>query len=63
MSKLCNKRGYSKKEASTIINERTKGRKENRHNRPKYLRSYHCDDCNAWHLTHHHPSRDRMSLD
>lgn len=49
---LCSKRPYSKKEAQTVLNERTKGRIANRHNRPHHLRIYHCDHCNAWHLTH-----------
>jgi hypothetical protein len=49
---LCPKKPYTKREAQTVINERTKGRIAHRHGRPKHLRKYHCPDCNAWHLTH-----------
>jgi hypothetical protein len=51
----CDKQGYSKKDAQTVLNHRTKGRLTSRHGRPKYLRAYHCEICNAWHLTHHKP--------
>ena len=46
------KRGYSKIEAETLRNERTQGRQDYRHNRPKTLRIYECPDCGMWHLTH-----------
>lgn len=44
--KIC----YSKKDAETARNHRTKGRGR-RHNRPDFLRVYHCPDCNFFHLT------------
>lgn len=51
----CNKKAQypDKKSALSAINIRTKGRRENRHNRlpPGGLRAYHCPDCNKWHIT------------
>lgn len=46
------KTGYSKREAETLLNQRTQGRNSYRHNRPKTLRIYECPDCGLWHLTH-----------
>jgi hypothetical protein len=51
---LCSKRPYSKRDAQGALNARMRGRKGHRHNRPDHLRIYHCDHCNAWHLTHKH---------
>ena len=49
----CEKRGYeSKKDALTVRNVRTRGRRRKRHGRPDFLRVYHCPDCGLWHLTH-----------
>ena len=43
-----------KKSAVSAINERERGRRNNRHNRrpPGSLRAYHCPDCLGWHITH-----------
>lgn len=50
----------SKRDAATVLNARTTGRKDWRGRRPvKGLRSYHCDECNGWHLTHKNPHRGR----
>lgn len=49
---MCGKPGYSKREAETLRNRRTKGRRKVRHGRPDFLRIYHCPKCNKWHLTH-----------
>ena len=44
---------YSDKRAAVSAkNLRTRGRRKNRHNRPKALRAYACPDCGGWHLTH-----------
>lgn len=45
------KKCYSKRDAETARNARTTGRRRVRHGRPEYLRVYHCDECNHWHLT------------
>lgn len=51
-TRRCTKACYgSLKEAQTIINERTKGRKAYRHNRPVFLRAYPCPHCGFYHLT------------
>ena len=51
-SRRCTKACYADlKEATTTINERTKGRNSYRHNRPVYLRAYHCPHCGFYHLT------------
>lgn len=42
----CDKTPYTKRDAQTAINARRHGR-----NAPRSLRIYHCDKCNAWHLT------------
>lgn len=52
MSDCINKAGYTKKQAQTIVNRRTKGRQKIRRHRPRYLRAYACDDCGQWHITH-----------
>lgn len=50
---MCSKTSYpTKKDALTVKNYRTRGRNRYRHNRPKDLRAYACDDCGQWHLTH-----------
>lgn len=49
---MCHKRQYSKRDAQTMVNQRTRGRSRYRHNRPDFLRAYHCPNCNGWHLTH-----------
>lgn len=49
---MCTKTPYSKKEARTVMNDRTTGRRRMRHGRPKFLRIYECPECRAWHLTH-----------
>lgn len=41
---------YTKKEALTVLNRRTKGRRNVRHGRPAFLRVYECA-CGGWHLT------------
>ena len=51
---MCPKTPYSKKDAQTVANYRTKGRKDRRHGRPGYLRVYACDICGHWHLTSKH---------
>lgn len=43
----CRKAPYSKVEAQTVLNSRLRSR----HGRPECLRIYHCEDCNAWHLS------------
>ena len=48
----CGKKGYTKKDAQTARNLRTKGRQEIRRHRPKFLRAYECPNCGWWHLTH-----------
>jgi hypothetical protein len=51
-TRQCTKACYgSLKEAQTIINERTQGRARYRHNRPTYLRAYHCPHCGFHHIT------------
>lgn len=46
----CGKTRYgSKKEAQTVLNERTSS--GHRHGRPRFLRAYPCDECGGWHLT------------
>lgn len=51
-TRRCTKACYgSLKEAQTIINDRTKGRKAYRHNRPVFLRAYPCPHCGFYHLT------------
>lgn len=52
---LCRKRGYTKKEAQSVVNSRTKGRRQRRNGRPEYLRIYECPNCNQWHVTHEEP--------
>lgn len=48
----CNgKKCYTKRDAETVRNARTVGRRKMRHGRPKELRIYHCEFCNHWHLT------------
>lgn len=48
----CNgKRCYTKRDAETVRNARTKGRRKIRHGRPKELRIYECPDCGHWHLS------------
>jgi hypothetical protein len=41
---------FSKREAETARNARTKGRGQRR-NRPAFLRIYQCEKCDFWHLT------------
>ncbi len=48
---VCDKRGYSKREAETARNSRLRGRKGRRNTRPGYLRIYECPRCGRWHLT------------
>lgn len=51
-TRQCTKTCYpTLKEANTVINERTKGRKHYRHNRPVFLRAYPCPHCGFYHLT------------
>jgi hypothetical protein len=51
----CSKKGYpTKKDAFTARNARLRGRQQTRRHRPKFLRAYHCELCNQWHLTHHY---------
>lgn len=64
-SRACFKHGYpSKRAAETAANFRKQGKDRHgpdrgqKHNRPDYLRAYHCPDCNLWHLTHK-PARNR----
>lgn len=46
----CGKNRYQdKKAAVSEINRLKKVR--GRHGRPEWLRAYHCDDCNGWHIT------------
>lgn len=58
----CTKHGYvSKKEAQTVRSHRLPGTEYRkgqryRHNKPHYLRAYHCPDCNLWHLTSQPPA-------
>lgn len=48
----CTKHCYAtEKEAQTVINQRTMGRRRVRHGRPTYLRSYLCPQCGFHHLT------------
>lgn len=48
----CTKHCYAdKKEAETVINQRTQGRANLRRNRPVFLRAYPCPECGFWHLT------------
>lgn len=48
--RACGKLRYpDKKAAVTQINRLKKVR--GRHGRPEWLRAYHCDDCNGWHIT------------
>ncbi len=54
MSCPSGKPGYTKREAETARNHRLRGRKHHRNTRPEYLRTYHCPQCNLWHLTHKH---------
>lgn len=49
---LCGKKRYSKRDARTALNARTKGRNRIRHGRPAALRIYECRKCGGWHLTH-----------
>jgi len=45
----------SRKDAQTMANVQTGKRhprkNRQRHGRPEFLRVYHCDRCNGWHLT------------
>ena len=51
-SQRCTKHCYAtEKEAQTVINQRTQGRRRVRHGRPTYLRSYLCPQCGFHHLT------------
>lgn len=54
----CMKHCYTKKEAETVINDRTEGRKHHRRNRPTYLRAYECPRCGHWHLTSQPAARE-----
>lgn len=46
----CEKTPYpKKKDAVTALNAAMNRRTK----RPKMLRPYYCERCNAWHLTHH----------
>jgi hypothetical protein len=47
------KQRYSKKDAQTVVNQRTQGRQHIRRHRPKHLRADHGPECNGWHLTHY----------
>jgi hypothetical protein len=43
---------FRKRDAETIKNHRTRGKDTRKnHKREDYLRVYHCDFCNFWHLT------------
>ena len=43
---------HDKKAALGAINLFAKrGRKRNHRKAPDQMRAYHCDDCNAWHVT------------
>ena len=46
------KRSYSKKEAATVVNRLNHHRRRHRHGRPHRVRSYQCNECDRWHLTH-----------
>jgi hypothetical protein len=53
MNTNCSKNQYaSKKDATTAMNWRIKGRRKNRHGRPDTLRIYQCPTCGQWHMTH-----------
>lgn len=46
---------YSKRDAEYSRNKRlrpSKRRRKQKRNRPEFLRIYHCEKCNQWHLTH-----------
>ena len=46
----CGKNCYDKKGATSAANQIFK-RGPRRRNKPKALRIYHCEKCNAWHIT------------
>lgn len=53
MNDQCTKRRYDKKGALSAANFRKKnGEGRCRRGKQKTLRAYHCDQCQAWHLTH-----------
>ena len=45
----CGKKQYSKKDALTAVNYRTR---KGHNQRAEYLRIYQCKFCNYWHITH-----------
>jgi hypothetical protein len=56
----CTKWRYpDKKAVNSAINERMRGagsygekRRRQKRGRPEFLRSYFCNECHAWHITH-----------
>jgi hypothetical protein len=64
----CEKKCYAdKKAALSAINYRMQrhgdqgNRRASRRGKVKYLRAYHCESCNAWHLTHKRQSTHIVS--
>lgn len=52
----CDKRTYPDKKAAKSAADRRQSRQPGRRRgKQKFLRVYHCDRCNGWHLTHQHP--------
>lgn len=46
----CGKTCYDKKGVATAVNQIFKRGRRHR-KKPKALRTYHCPQCNAWHMT------------
>lgn len=47
----CDKKGYGKKEAQTVLNQMRKNAKIARHLLKRPERVYYCKECDEWHLT------------
>jgi len=51
---FCAKTNYPDKRTTETVRNQRLCRTRNRRNHPVYLRTYHCEHCQGWHLTSLH---------